>query len=160
MKRLRQIARKDPRLVLGLLSGTSADGVDAALVRIAGSGLGTRTEVVAFRTMPYSDQLRRAILELGAGTVSDLCRMNFVLGERFAEAALQLLAETGVEPKEVDLIGSHGQTVYHVPRRLGDVASTLQIGEPDVIAERLGVPVVSDFRTRDIAAGGEGAPLS
>ncbi|MHC4222618.1 MAG: anhydro-N-acetylmuramic acid kinase [Planctomycetota bacterium] len=160
MKRLRQITRKDPRLVLGLLSGTSADGVDAALVRIAGSGLGTRTEVVAFMTMPYSPQLRKAILELGAGTVSELCRMNFVLGERFAEAALQLLAKTGVEPKEVDLVGSHGQTVFHVPRRPGDVASTLQIAEPDVIAERLGVPVVSDFRTRDIAAGGEGAPLS
>jgi anhydro-N-acetylmuramic acid kinase len=147
-------------LVIGLLSGTSADGVDAALVRIAGSGLGTRTEILAFMTMPYSAQLRKAILELGTGTVSDLCRMNFVLGERFAEAALQLLAKTKVEPKEVDLVGSHGQTVFHVPRRPGDVASTLQIGEPDVIAERLGVPVVSDFRTRDIAAGGEGAPLS
>ena len=156
MNRLLELLKKDRKLVIGLMSGTSADGIDAALVRVAGCGLDTRTETLAHVTVPYSDRIRENILDLEA--VSDLCRMNFFLGERFAEAAKAVMAKAGVDT--VDLVGSHGQTVYHVPRRRGDTASTLQIGEPDVIAERLGVPVVSDFRTRDIAAGGEGAPLS
>ncbi|MHC4548895.1 MAG: anhydro-N-acetylmuramic acid kinase [Planctomycetota bacterium] len=160
MKRLLELVEKDPKLVLGLMSGTSADGVDAALVRVHGHGLQSGIAVVAHRTVAYPDRLRDAILGLGAGLVSDLCRLNFVVGEKFAEAAKDLLREAGVDRQQVDLVGSHGQTVYHVPRRPGEVASTLQIGEADVIAERLGVPVVSDFRTRDIAAGGEGAPLS
>ena len=151
---------KEETLVVGLLSGTSADGVDAALVRIKGSGLATKPEVLAFRTVPYPAKLREQVLALGRGLVPDLCRLNFVLGERFADAALELLKSAQVKPQEIDLVGSHGQTVHHVPRRPGDVTSTLQIGEADVIAERLQVPVVSGFRTRDIAAGGEGAPLS
>lgn len=160
MKRLRALVKKNPKIVVGLLSGTSADGVDAVVARIDGYGLGAKPETLAFTTLPYSERMREAVLEIGRGSVSDLCRMNFVLGERFAEAALQAIRKAGLEPGDVDLVGSHGQTVYHVPRGPGEVASTLQIGEPDVIAERLGVPVVSDFRTRDIAAGGEGAPLS
>jgi anhydro-N-acetylmuramic acid kinase len=160
VKRIVDLLLKEETLVVGLLSGTSADGIDAALVRIRGSGLATKAEVLAFRTVPYPAKLREQVLSLGNGLVPDLCRLNFVLGERFADAALELLKGAGVAPDEVDLVGSHGQTVHHVPRRPGDVASTLQIGEPDVIAERLGVPVVSGFRTRDIAAGGEGAPLS
>jgi anhydro-N-acetylmuramic acid kinase len=160
LKRVTDLLAKEETLVVGLLSGTSADGVDAALVRIRGSGLATKAEIVAFRTVPYPAKLREQVLALGRGLVPDLCRLNFVLGERFADAALELLKGAGVKPQEIDLVGSHGQTVHHVPRRPGDVASTLQIGEADVIAERLGVPVVSGFRTRDIAAGGEGAPLS
>lgn len=160
MKRLLALARKRTKLVVGLLSGTSADGVDAALVRVRGHGLDTRVEPLAFVTVPYSEPVREAVLALPRGRVGDLCRMNFVLGERFAEAALRVLDAAGVSPRALDLVGSHGQTVYHVPRSPGDVASTLQIGEADVIAERLGVPVVSDFRTRDIAVGGEGAPLA
>jgi len=160
VKRLLALARKRTKLVVGLLSGTSADGVDAALVRIRGRGLGTRVERLAFLTVPYSERVREAVLALPRGRVGDLCRMNFVLGERFADAALRVLEAAGVSPRSLDLVGSHGQTVYHVPRSPGDVASTLQIGEADVIAERLGVPVVSDFRTRDVAAGGEGAPLA
>jgi len=158
--KLLELARKDTKLILGLMSGTSADGVDAALVRAHGHGLASGIAVVAHKTVPYSDRLRDAVIGLRTGTVSDLCRLNFVVGEKFADAAKELLREAGVDPQRVDLVGSHGQTVYHVPRRPGEVASTLQIGEADVIAERLGVPVVSDFRTRDIAAGGEGAPLS
>ena len=160
MKRIVDLLTKDETLVVGLLSGTSADGIDAALVRIRGSGLATKASVLAFRTVPYPAKLREQVLSLGNGLVPDLCRLNFVLGERFADAALELLKSAGVSPQEVDLVGSHGQTVHHVPRRPNDVASTLQIGEADVIAERLGVPVVSGFRTRDVAAGGEGAPLS
>lgn len=158
--KLLELANKDTKLILGLMSGTSADGIDAALVRAHGHGLASGIAVVAHKTVPYSDRLREAVIGLRTGTVADLCRLNFVLGEKFAEAARALLDEAGVDAQRVDLVGSHGQTVYHIPRRPGEVASTLQIGEADVIAERLGVPVVSDFRTRDIAAGGEGAPLS
>jgi anhydro-N-acetylmuramic acid kinase len=158
--KLLELANRDPKLILGLMSGTSADGIDAALVRVHGHGLASGIAVVAHKTVPYPDRLREAVIGLRTGTVSELCRLNFVVGEKFAEAALALLQEAGVDSQQLDLVGSHGQTVYHVPRRPGEVASTLQIGEADVIAERLGVPVVSDFRTRDIAAGGEGAPLS
>jgi anhydro-N-acetylmuramic acid kinase len=160
VKRVAELVGKKHKLVVGLLSGTSADGVDAVLARVSGGGLKTGLETLAFCTVPYSERMREAVLAIGNGNVEDLCRMNFVLGERFAEAALEVLRKAGVDPKDLDLVGSHGQTVYHVPRHPGQVASTLQIGEADVIAERLGVPVVSDFRTRDIAAGGEGAPLS
>ena len=160
MKRLTRLSTKSRKVVLGLMSGTSADGIDAALVEIRNHGLHTRVHLIEHTTVPYSPRMREAVLALGEGSAKDLCRMNFVLGERFAEAALTLLRKADMGTDEIDLIGSHGQTVYHVPRSQGDVASSLQIGEPDVIAERLGVPVVSDFRTRDIAAGGEGAPLS
>lgn len=158
MKRIAELAAKESNLVVGLMSGTSADGIDAALVRIRGCGLGTNVQVLAHATTPYRPRLREQVL--GLATVGDACRLNFVLGECFAEAAQAVLEKAGVALADLDLVGSHGQTVHHVPRRTGDVASTLQIGEADVIAERLGVPVVSDFRTRDIAAGGEGAPLS
>ncbi|MHC4958591.1 MAG: anhydro-N-acetylmuramic acid kinase [Planctomycetota bacterium] len=160
MKRVIDLAGKSDKLVVGLMSGTSADGVDAVLVRLRGHGLQTKVEMLAFETLPYSERMREAVLEVGTGPVSDLCRMNFVVGERFAEAALCVIQAAGFAAADVDLVGSHGQTVYHVPRSPGEVASTLQIGEPDVIAERLGIPVVADFRTRDVAAGGEGAPLS
>jgi len=160
VKRLLALKDKDETLVLGLMAGTSADGVDAALVRTLGHGLETTVRVVAHATTPYPDRIRDAVLGLGTGLVSDLCRLNFVLGERFAEAGQALLDEAGFAAEDLDLVGSHGQTVFHVPREPGDVTSTLQIGDGCVIAERLGVPVVSDFRKRDIAAGGEGAPLS
>ncbi len=162
MKRIAELIGKRHKLVVGLLSGTSADGIDAVLARVSGWGLQTSTETLAFCTVPYSERMREAVLNIasGSGNVADLCRMNFVLGERFAEAGLQVLRQAGIDKQDLDLVGSHGQTVCHVPRSPGEVASSLQIGEPDVIAERLGVPVVSDFRTRDIAAGGEGAPLS
>ncbi len=159
MRRVAELAAMEEKLVLGLLSGTSADGIDAALVRIRGCGLDTRVETVAFATVAYPDRLRDAILRLSAGLggAAELCRLNFEIGERFAEAGLALLAQCG---RKAVLAGSHGQTICHLPRRMGVYGSTLQIGEADVIAERLGIPVVSDFRTRDIAAGGEGAPLS
>ena len=150
---------KTERLVLGLSSGTSADGIDAALVRIRGGGLDLRVEPVAGCTRPWPEAIRELVLGLGAAHTSDVCRMNFRLGEMFAEAALDLIREAGLEPEDVDLIGSHGQTVYHVPRGVRTPPSTLQIGEPDVIAEKTRIPVIADFRTRDVAAGGEGAPL-
>ena len=154
------------RLVIGLMSGTSVDGIDAALVRIHGKGHGIRVETVGFATYPFPSTVRQRIFELfdpATGSVDKVCEMNFVVGEAFADAALKVAAACGVRIQDVDLIGSHGQTIYHRPRvgREGPWAgrSTLQIGEPAVITERTGVTTVADFRTRDIAAGGQGAPL-
>jgi anhydro-N-acetylmuramic acid kinase len=154
-------------LVIGLISGTSADGVDAALVRIDGSAQGSRLRVLAFHTLPFPAGMREAILQAsdpGTGTVDLLCRLNVALGEVFAAAALEVSRRAGISIGAVDLIGSHGQTVQHLPEPfpLGGYAvrATLQLGEPTVIAERTGVMTVADFRPRDLAAGGQGAPLT
>jgi len=150
-------------LVVGLMTGTSADAVDAALVRFTGVGLQTAHTLVRYRESPLEEPLRREILEVaGAGSLAPerLMRLDAALGERYAAAVLELMAEAGVEPREVDAIGCHGQTVRHSPRATdGSGGLTLQLGSSAILAERTGITVVSDFRQRDIAAGGEGAPL-
>src|SRR5271165_3625724 len=142
--------------VAGLISGTSVDGIDVAVVDIDDS----RLEVIAATTVPYPAEVRAAIL--GVSTPAEVSQLNFLLGELFANAVKQI----GIE---VELIGSHGQTIFHsgvgrTPWSAGDplvaVPSTLQIAEGAVIAERTGVPVITDFRTADVAAGGQGAPLA
>jgi anhydro-N-acetylmuramic acid kinase len=130
--------------VAGVMSGTSLDGIDVAVVEIGHR----RVETVGFQCTPYSDAVRSAIL--GADRPKGLSYLNFQLGELYARAVLRAVRRYG----PVDLIGCHGQTIYHE----GGV-HTLQIGEPAILAERTGVPVVSNFRARDIAAGGQGAPL-
>ena len=150
--------------VLGLMSGTSGDGLDCALTSIAGHGLQTRVLSVKAATLPYSSTQREYILSLfQPGLTQDqLCQAGFRLGELFAEGALRFLRELGVAPAEVDLIGSHGQTVWHKPPSAchdGEYPSTLQLGEPAVIAARTGVLTVGDFRVADLALHGEGAPL-
>jgi anhydro-N-acetylmuramic acid kinase len=154
-------------LVIGLMSGTSVDGVDAALVRIEGSARATKVHVEAFHTHLFPPGMRQVILaacEPHTGSVDLLCRLNVVLGEVFAEAALAVAERAGIPIAAVDLIGSHGQTVHHLPQPSPlngyCVRATLQLGEPSVIAERTGVMVVADFRPRDMAIGGEGAPLA
>lgn len=158
---------KQPHLVVGLNSGTSYDGIDAALVELNGAGPGTRVKLVAFENFGFEPTTREKISTLFSpetGTVDRLCLLNFYLGELFAEAALQVIEKAGFKPEQIDLIGSHGQTVYHLPepqRVVGRaVRATLQIGEPAVIAERTGILTVADFRVRDVAAGGQGAPLT
>lgn len=153
-----------PVRAIGLMSGTSADGIDAALVEIEGEP--PRVRLLAFRTEPYPDEVRAELFALfsqAPEAVARLCYMNFLLGELFAEAALAVAREAGVAMRKIDFIASHGQTVWHQPepRTLAGrcTRASLQIGEPCVIAERTGVTVVADFRARDIAAGGEGAPL-
>ena len=148
--------------VVGLMSGTSADGVDAAVVDISKQ----KVRLLAFEVFPYGSALRRAILCLcrpESARLEDICHYNFVLGEVFADAVARLCSRSGIAPASIDLIGSHGQTIYHNPRggRHGGrvIRSTLQIGEPSVIAQRTGITTVADFRPRDMAAGGEGAPL-
>jgi len=160
--RIRAIAAKGRMRVVGLMSGTSADGVDAAVVDITRQ----KVRLLAFEVFPYGAALRRAILRLcrpeSAG-LEDICHYNFVLGEVFAEAVGRLCSRSGIAPGSIDLIGSHGQTIRHDPqgkRHAGRVIrSTLQIGEPSIIAQRTGITTVADFRPRDMAAGGEGAPL-
>ncbi|MHB8064984.1 MAG: anhydro-N-acetylmuramic acid kinase AnmK [Ruminiclostridium sp.] len=153
-------------MAIGLMSGTSADGIDAALVRIKGSGTSTRVELVAYNEYPYGEEAREAIFKLfnkKTCSVDYLCHMNFILGEMFAAAVLELIENVGLKSEDIDFIGSHGQTVYHIPKKLKsfgfETGSTLQIGEPAVIAERTGIVTIADFRVRDMAAGGQGAPL-
>ena len=158
--RIDRARARQRRLCVGLISGTSVDAVEAALCRIEGSGAQVRLELVAHATLPIEPQLAARVL--AADRAAELCELGFLLGDRFAEAALAVIQRAGLTPEDVDVIGSHGQTVAHRPRRLAPppaVPSTLQIGEASVIAERTGIPTVSDFRTRDMAAGGEGAPL-
>ena len=166
-ERMDGIRGKESRRVLGLISGTSADGVSAVATEVTGSGLETDVEILGFRTYPYPSELREAVFGLftpETSTVDKICEMNFVLGEFFAESAIKLVEESGLVLGEIDLIGSHGQTIHHLPRLREAFGyrsrSTLQIGEPAIIARRTGVPTVADFRKADVAAGGEGAPLT
>jgi anhydro-N-acetylmuramic acid kinase len=151
-------------LVAGVMSGTSADGIDVALVRILGRGSSTRLKLLAHSHSNYPRPVRQAVLaamNAPAASVSDLARLNFVLGELYAEAVLSAMRES--RTRGLELIGCHGQTLYHqgaaAPFLGRRVSTTWQTGEGAVIAARCGVPVVSDFRPADMAAGGGGAPL-
>ncbi|HEY7873130.1 MAG TPA: anhydro-N-acetylmuramic acid kinase [Rudaea sp.] len=143
-------------LYLGLISGTSADGIDAVLVRFT-----PKLEVIAARTSPYPDDLHARIVALArndaAITLDDLGHLDVEIGACFADAALALLREANVAPHALSALGSHGQTVCHRPS--GPHPFTLQLGDPNVIAERTGIVTVADFRRADVAAGGQGAPL-
>src|SRR5438552_12389225 len=140
------------------MSGTSADGIDAVVARISGSGQGLRAKVLAHVHKPFLPEARRHILHCCLhGKVSGICELNFALGELFARAALAAIRTAKLKPERIAAIGSHGQTVHHLPN--ARTPSTLQIGEPAVIAERTGITTVADFRVRDMAAGGQGAPL-
>ena len=152
--------------VIGLMSGTSVDGVDAALLTIHGSGLATRVQVLAHDTFPYLPALRTEILaasDPATSSVDLICHLNFAVGACFADAALAIAETAGIAIDDVVLTGSHGQTIYHIPVASDSPqrhVSTLQIGESCLIAERTGVTTIADFRPRDMAAGGLGAPLA
>ncbi len=151
------------RLVIGLMSGTSMDGIDAAIGEVSDSGERCRFRPLGFVSTPYPKRIRDELLDMGHGKnhssdVSRIASLNFRLGELFAQAAARAVQKMGRSLRSVDLIGSHGQTVYHRPK--GSGKSTLQLGEPAIIAERTGVTTVADFRPADVASGGEGAPLT
>lgn len=157
LENLIAVRDKPSRTVVGLLSGTSADSIDVAVCRIGGSG---RVTLVHYAEHPYDPDLQRQVRAVGALDVRGVAEVHVLVGERFASACLATLFAAGLKTSDVDLIGSHGQTVYHHSSVAGALRATLQVGDGDVIAERTGLPVVSDFRARDVAGGGEGAPLS
>ncbi len=152
---------------IGLISGTSVDGVDVAIVTIKGHASNAKLDLIAFETIPYPAQVRTELLALyddQSNAVARLCSLNVVVGECFAEATIAVAERAGIDLASVEIIGSHGQTVWHQPAP--DPAwplstpSTLQIGEASVIAARTGVQVMADFRVADMAVGGQGAPLA
>jgi anhydro-N-acetylmuramic acid kinase len=168
LKMMKQMmARARAMRVLGMMSGTSADGIDVALVKISGAPLGIIAKFEGHHHVRFPAVVRAAILRLANGattSTAEISQLNFLLGEAFARAAIEACKSWRVPMRQISLIGSHGQTIFHqgVPARfLGArrVASTLQIGEPSIIAERTGVTTIADFRPADMAAGGGGAPL-
>ena len=152
-------------LVAGIMSGTSVDGIDVALVEISGAGFNQAIQSLGTHSVPYPENVREAILGISNASTqtSRISQMNFLLGKLFGEAVVAACQRSNIPLEKLELVGSHGQTIYHQGRPselLGhEIASTLQIGEPASIAERTGVPVVADFRPADMAAGGQGAPL-
>ena len=163
---LSDLMQKNDKLVIGLMSGTSADGVDAVLVRIQGHGLSTTIRQLAFVSPAYPAEVHDRIIRVAKGDfggAKELCLLNFYLSELFVDACLELCEKAGVDVSDIDLIGTHGQTVYHIPEAemyLGKpIRATLQIGDPSLLCEKIGAVTVSDFRVRDMAAGGLGAPL-
>jgi len=160
---IRDYRSRPERLVVGLMTGTSADAVDAVLVKLKGEGLAATHEVVAELESPLEDELRSEILAVAAAQSIEperLMRLDCDLAEAYADAVRELAEQAGVKLADISAIGSHGQTVRHLPRSAGTGrALTLQLGSAATLAERTGVCVVTDFRRRDTAAGGEGAPL-
>jgi anhydro-N-acetylmuramic acid kinase len=158
---------KNAMLVVGLMSGTSADGVDVALARIPGSGSApVRGELLAHITLPLDGSVRKEVLrvaESGAVSAGEISQLNFRLGEIFGDAVVAACSKFRVKLSQVDLIGSHGQTIFHqgkpVPFLGRPISSTMQIGEGAIIATKTGVTTISDFRAADMAVGGQGAPL-
>jgi len=154
MKSIISLAKKDKLNVLGLMSGSSMDGLDLCLTEIYRVSDGIDAKINKFTTIPYSPEFHAALASLLSGNTETICHMNFEIGRIWTEMIRQFFKQIGISEKEIDLIGSHGQTVWHIH---GD--STLQIGEASLIVEEFRIPVIADFRVRDIAAGGSGAPL-
>lgn len=167
IEKLYAIATKNERLIIGLMSGTSLDGLDVALCKFSGSGNATAIEILNFETIPFDEGVKKEIRKIFAKKTidfQDLCLLNPWIGNLHGQIVLNCLKKWGVLPKHVDLIASHGQTVYHAPKILHGVSkfpnATLQIGDGDHVAVKTGITTVSDFRQKHCAAGGEGAPLA
>jgi anhydro-N-acetylmuramic acid kinase len=166
MSRLSVLQKKRTKLIVGLMSGTSADGIDAVLVKVTGSGPATRLKQLAFGAYKYPEGFRELLLINslpGSGSVDLVCELNVLIAHFFADAVKNVVRKADLSLSSVDLIGSHGQTVHHLPnarRAFGTrFGSTLQLGDPSTIAQLTGIVTVGDFRTADMAAGGQGAPL-
>lgn len=165
MRLLEKFSQKSERLVIGLNSGTSMDSMDVALVRIEGSGLSAKPHLQMYNHFLFPDGLKDHVLSsVDKGSLQDISQFHVLLGRIFANTVNQFLELLGIKAGEIDLIGSHGQTVFHHPNseRLFryNIHSTLQIGDPSVIAQETGILTVGDFRSADVAAGGSGAPLT
>jgi anhydro-N-acetylmuramic acid kinase len=167
LQNLFSIAQKPEKLGIGLMSGTSLDGLDIALCRFTGNGLNTKFELIKFITIPYKQHFKNEVHEIFSRRLVDLEKitlLNAFIGTFHGELILEALAKWNIESREVDFIASHGQTIYHAPKRLHQQAeypnATLQIGDGDHLAVKTGILTISDFRQKHIVAGGEGAPLA
>jgi anhydro-N-acetylmuramic acid kinase len=165
--KLVSIAQKTEKIAIGLMSGTSLDGLDIALCRFTGNGLQTRFTLLNFITIPYADDFKKEVQQIFSRRDADLekvCLLNAYIGNFHGELVLKALAGWNIKPDEVDFIASHGQTIYHAPKRLHRrdryQNATLQIGDGDHLSVKTGILTISDFRQKHIAAGGEGAPLA
>ncbi|GGH11564.1 anhydro-N-acetylmuramic acid kinase [Mucilaginibacter phyllosphaerae] len=167
LQKLTGIAQKEARLGIGLMSGTSLDGLDIALCKFKGSGTQTAFELLNFITIPYQEKFKYEVQQVFAKkevSLEKVTLLNAYLGTFHGELVLQALNEWGINPGQVDFIASHGQTIYHAPghqhKQPGYGNATLQIGDGDHLAVTTGILTISDFRQKHIAAGGEGAPLA
>ncbi|MBK8878546.1 MAG: anhydro-N-acetylmuramic acid kinase [Haliscomenobacter sp.] len=167
VEKLHRIASGPERTIIGLMSGTSMDGLDIALCRFRGSGTGTEAEILEFTTIPFEEHVKDEVRKVFARREIDfqhLTLLNAWIGDMHGRLVLQALDSWGVSPDSVDAVASHGQTVFHAPKILHGLPdfgnATLQIGDGDHIAVRTGIITLSDFRQKHIAAGGEGAPLA
>lgn len=167
LQSLFDIARKSTRLGIGLMSGTSLDGLDIALCSFTGNGLETQFELLNFTTIPYEEHFKdevRSIFSKKQVELEKVCLLNAYIGSYHADLVLEALRIWNVDPADVDFIASHGQTIYHAPQRLHKHPdypnATLQIGDGDHLAVKTGILTISDLRQKHLAAGGEGAPLA
>lgn len=166
MQKLIELSKKDNKYVIGLMSGTSLDGVDVALVEIKGNWIETKINLIGFLEYPFPLGLKELVLKNSVretSNVEDITRLNFLIPQIYNEAIDSLCKDIEFDKSKIDLIGSHGQTIHHLPKHVNyfdhQVASTLQIGDPAVLAKLSGAITVGDFRTGDVALGGQGAPL-
>lgn len=166
MTKFQKILNKSERLVLGVLSGTSVDAVDIALVKIKGKGTDVAIKVLEYNEFKIPSTIRDFVIKVSykeSSSVDDVCRLNFILGKFYANCINKFLKQKGINSENVDAIGSHGQTIHHLPFTEKFLSikyrSTLQIGDPSVIANQTGIITIGDFRTADVAVDGGGAPL-
>lgn len=151
------------KLAIGIMSGTSLDGVDIALVKIKGTFKKTEIKIIDFQTFPIEENIKKQILsqlEVETSNVRELTSLNFEISEMFARQINKLLKKNNLKTSHVDFIASHGQTIYHLPKKTNDLSpSTLQLGDGSVLANLVNIKTISNFRVADMAAGGQGAPL-
>lgn len=166
INKLLLLSKKRKKVVAGLMSGTSLDGVDIAIVEIKNSGKKSKLKHIGFFTYSFPDGLKEKILSnsvLNSGNVTDICKLNFMIARIYADAIKSLCETIDFPMKKIDLIGSHGQTIHHLPEKNEQfgygTSSTLQIGDPSVLAKLTGITTIGDFRVADVALGGQGAPL-
>jgi anhydro-N-acetylmuramic acid kinase len=166
MQKLIKVYNKQKRKVLGLMSGTSLDGIDICLIEITGNSFNTKFELIAYDEFPFPEGYKEFTLKnsiAGSGTVDDICKLNFVIARIYAKVVSDFLNKYKINKEEIDLIGTHGQTIHHLPNedKLFEFSttSTLQLGDPSVLAKLTGIITIGDFRPSDIALGGQGAPL-
>ncbi len=163
---LKKLLDKKEKYIIGLISGTSMDGVDSVLIKVKGCAENTSFKQIKFVTFPYPSGLKEKLINIISNkkvSLEEISRLNILLGEIFAEAAFKVCNKSNIPITKIDLIGSHGQTMWHSPEKKDmftyKIKSTLQIADPSTIAVKTGVPTVGDFRIADISGGGEGAPL-